>query len=294
MAARTSSDEDKGLRKGKWAPYGLLSPGIIWLLLFFLVPIVILVRASLSSKASRFVDPEFTWDFSNFSSAFSAYGTEFVRSFVYAGIATALAIMIGYPLAYWIVTQGGRWRNLLIGLVVVPFFTSYLIRTIAWSAILQDSGPANSFAQWLPFTGPDFKLMNEGFTVVGGLTYNFISFMILPIYVSLEKIDFRLTEAAADLYSTPLQAFRKVVLPLSMPGVFAGSLLVFIPAAGDYLNARYLGNPNTTMIGTVVQNKFLVQFDYPVAAALSLVLMAIITALVLLYSKFLGTEGLAV
>lgn len=294
MAARTSSDEDKGLRKGKWAPYGLLSPGVIWLLLFFLVPILILVRASLSSKASRFVDPEFTWDFSNFSTAFSDYGTEFTRSFIYAGIATVLAILIGYPLAYWIVTQGGRWRNLLIGLVVVPFFTSYLIRTIAWSAILQDDGPANSFAQLLPFTGPDFKLMNEGFTVVGGLTYNFISFMILPIYVSLEKIDFRLTEAAADLYSTPWQAFRKVILPLSMPGVFAGSLLVFIPAAGDYLNARYLGNPNTTMIGTVVQNKFLVQFDYPVAAALSLVLMAIITALVLLYSKFLGTEGLAV
>ena len=294
MAARTNSDEDKGLRKGRWAPYGLLSPGIIWLLLFFLVPIVLLVRASLSSKASRFVDPEFTWDVSNFSTAFSDYGTEFVRSFVYSGIATVLAVLIGYPLAYWIVTQGGRWRNLLIGLVVVPFFTSYLIRTIAWSAILQDDGPMNSFAQWLPFTGPDFKLMNEGFTVVGGLTYNFISFMILPIYVSLEKIDFRLTEAAADLYSTPWQSFRKVVLPLSMPGVFAGSLLVFIPAAGDYLNARYLGNPNTTMIGTVVQNKFLVQFDYPVAAALSLVLMAIITVLVLIYSKFLGTEGLAV
>lgn len=294
MGATTVDSDDRGLRKGKWAPYGLLSPGIIWLLLFFLVPLMILARAALSSKPSRFVDPEFTWETSNFATAFQDYGTEFVRSFAYAGTATVLAILIGYPLAYWIVTQGGRWRNLLIGLVVVPFFTSYLIRTIAWGALLQDSGPLNSIVLALPGVPSDFKLTNEWYTVVGGLTYNFISFMILPIYVSLEKIDFRLTEAAADLYSTPWAAFRKVVLPLSLPGVFAGSLLVFIPAAGDYLNARYLGNPNTTMIGTVVQNKFLVQFDYPVAAALSLVLMAIITVLVLIYSKFLGTEGLAV
>jgi spermidine/putrescine transport system permease protein len=294
MAATTVDSDDKGLRRGRFAPYGLLSPGIIWLLLFFLVPLMILVRASLSSKPSRFVDPEFTWEFSNFTAAFDQYGSEFLRSFAYAGIATILAILIGYPLAYWIVTQGGRWRNLLIGLVVVPFFTSYLIRTIAWAALLQDNGALNSFANALPGVPADFKLMNEWFTVVGGLTYNFISFMILPIYVSLEKIDFRLTEAAADLYGSPWTAFRKVVLPLSLPGVFAGSLLVFIPAAGDYLNARYLGSPNTTMIGTVVQNKFLVQFDYPVAAALSLVLMAIITVMVLIYSKFLGTEGLAV
>lgn len=294
MATTAVDRDDQGLRRGRFAPYGLLSPGIIWLLLFFLVPLMILVRASLSSKPSRYANPEFTWEISNFSVAFEQYGTEFVRSFAYAGIATVLAILIGYPLAYWIVTQGGRWRNLLIGLVVVPFFTSYLIRTIAWAALLQDNGALNSFANALPGMPADFKLMNEWFTVVGGLTYNFISFMILPIYVSLEKIDFRLTEAAADLYGSPWTAFRKVVLPLSLPGVFAGSLLVFIPAAGDYLNARYLGSPNTTMIGTVVQNKFLVQFDYPVAAALSLVLMAIITVMVLVYSKFLGTEGLAV
>ena len=294
MATTTVDRDDQGLRRGRFAPYGLLSPGIIWLLLFFLVPLMILVRASLSSKPSRYANPEFTWEFSNFTGAFEQYGTEFLRSFAYAGVATVLAILIGYPLAYWIVTQGGRWRNLLIGLVVVPFFTSYLIRTIAWAALLQDNGALNSFANALPGVPADFKLMNEWFTVVGGLTYNFISFMILPIYVSLEKIDFRLTEAAADLYGSPWTAFRKVVLPLSLPGVFAGSLLVFIPAAGDYLNARYLGSPNTTMIGTVVQNKFLVQFDYPVAAALSLVLMAIITVLVLIYSKFLGTEGLAV
>jgi spermidine/putrescine transport system permease protein len=272
----------------------MLAPGLLWLLLFFLVPVLLLARAALSTKPSRFEAAEFDWAWDNFSSAFGSYGDEFLRSFVFAGVATVLAILIGYPLAYWIATQGGRFKNLLIGLVVVPFFTSYLIRTISWTSILRDEGPVVSMYQLLPWVGEDGRLLATPWAVIGGLTYNFMSFMILPIYVSLEKIDFRLTEAAADLYSTPWAAFRKVVLPLSLPGVFAGSLLVFIPAAGDYLNARYLGNPNTTMIGTVVQNKFLVQFDYPVAAALSLVLMAIITVMVLIYSKFLGTEGLAV
>jgi spermidine/putrescine transport system permease protein len=292
MAKAGAVDDDRGIRKGKWAPYGFLSPGVIWLLLFFLVPVFMLAKASLSTKPSRFENPEFDWAWDNFSSAFSEYGDEFVRSFIYAGIATVLAILIGYPLAYWIATRGGRWKNLLIGLVVVPFFTSYLIRTISWRSILQDD---NVVVQTLQlFLGDTFRVLATPGAVVFGLTYNFMSFMILPIYVSLEKIDFRLTEAAADLYGTPWTAFRKVVLPLSMPGVFAGSLLVFIPAAGDYLNARYLGSPNTTMIGTVVQNKFLVQFDFPQAAALSIVLMAIITVMVLIYSKFLGTEGLAV
>ncbi|MFN7151762.1 MAG: ABC transporter permease, partial [Microthrixaceae bacterium] len=218
---------DTALRKGKWAPFGMLSPGMIWLLLFFLVPVVMLVRASLSTKPSRFENPTFAWDWSNFSSAFSDYGDEFVRSFAYAGVATVLAILLGYPLAYWIATQGGRYRNLLIGLVVVPFFTSYLIRTIAWTSILRDDGPAVSMMQLLPWVGDDGRILATPWAVIGGLTYNFMSFMILPIYVSLEKIDFRLTEAAADLYGSPWTAFRKVVLPLSMPGVFAGSLLVF-------------------------------------------------------------------
>ena len=292
--AKAGSGEDTGLRKGRFAPYGLLSPGIIWLLLFFLVPVVMLAKASLSTKPSRFAEPVFSWDFGNYSTALSQYSDEFIRSFVYAGIATVLAILIGYPLAYWIATSGGRWKNFLIGLVVVPFFTSYLIRTIAWTSILQDDGPVVALYRLLPWVGADGRILATPMAVVGGLTYNFLSFMILPIYVSLEKIDFRLTDAAADLGSPPFRAFRKVIFPLSLPGVFAGSLLVFIPAAGDYLNARYLGSPQTSMIGTVVQNKFLVQFDYPQAAALSIVLMVIITVMVLIYSKFLGTEGLAV
>lgn len=289
-----ADDDTRNLRKSRFAPYGMLSPGVIWLVLFFLVPVVILAKASLSSKESRFVDPSFTWDWSNYTSAFSDYGSEFTRSFVFAGVATVSAILIGYPLAYWIATQGGRWKNLLIGLVVVPFFTSYLIRTIAWTSILRDDGPFMDLYRLLPWVAEDGRILATPWAVIGGLTYNFMSFMILPIYVSLEKIDFRLTEAAADLGSTTWGAFRKVVLPLSMPGVFAGSLLVFIPAAGDYLNNRYLGSAKTSMIGTVVQNQFLVQVNYPQAAALSIVLMAIITTMVLIYSKFLGTEGLAV
>jgi spermidine/putrescine transport system permease protein len=292
--AKAALGDDRGIRRSRWMPYGLLSPGIIWLLLFFLVPVIILARASLSTKPSRFEEPVFDWNFSNFSDALSEYSSEFVRSFLYAGTATVLAIIIGYPLAYWIATRGGRWKNFLIGLVVVPFFTSYLIRTIAWTSILQDDGAVVGLYRALPFTSDNARILATPMAVIGGLTYNFMSFMILPIYVSLEKIDFRLTEAAADLFSTPFEAFRKVVFPLSLPGVFAGSLLVFIPAAGDYLNARYLGSPQTSMIGTIVQNKFLVQFDYPSAAALSIVLMVIITVMVLIYSKFLGTEGLAV
>ena len=285
---------DRALRRGRWAPAGMLSPGVIWLLLFFLVPVAILLRASLSSSPRRFMPVTFSWDWSNYSDALSQYLPQFGRSFGYAGAATVLAILIGYPLAYWIATQGGRFKNLLIGLVVVPFFISYLIRTIAWTSILSDNGPFVTMYRWLPWVGQDGRLLATPWAVIGGLTYNFISFMILPIYVSLEKIDFRLTEAAADLGSTAWHAFRKVVLPLSMPGVFAGSLLVFIPAAGDYINAYYLGSAKTTMIGTVVQDQFLKQQDYPQAAALSVVLMIIITTLVLIYSKFLGTEGLAV
>jgi spermidine/putrescine transport system permease protein len=283
--------EHEGRRRGRFAPVGLLAPGTLWLILFFLVPLWTLLRVALSTRASRYATPEFSWEWSNFSHAVDTFGEQFARSFLYAGIATVLALLIGYPIAYTIATRGGRWKDLLIGLVVVPFFTSFLIRTIAWKSILADASPITRAAREL--FGDDFRFLATPAAVVGGLTYNFLPFMILPIYVSLEKIDFQLTEAASDLFATPFQAFRKVVFPLSLPGVFAGSLLVFIPAAGDFINATFLGSPRTTMIGSVVQNQFLVQINYPSAAAISLVLMAIITALVLLYSRLFGTEGLA-
>jgi spermidine/putrescine transport system permease protein len=286
--------DDRTKRHARFVPYGLLTPGVLWLLLFFLVPLATLARMSLSSKESRFdFSPDFTWEWGNYADAFDAYGGHMVRSFSYAGIATLLCIAIGYPLAYFIAFRGGRWRNVLLGLVVVPFFTSFLIRTLAWQNLLGDDGWVVGLFRALPFVDDDFQLLATPAAVVGGLTYNFLPFMILPIYVSLEKIDPRLLEAAGDLYSAPARVFRKVVLPLSIPGVFAGTLLTFIPASGDFVNAEFLGSPRTQMIGNVVQDRFLVQLDYPLAASLSFVLMAIITVAVLVYARLFGTEGLS-
>ncbi len=284
------------------APYGLLKPGALWLALFYLAPMWTLLRISLSSKESRFsIDYQFTWELSTYLRAFSEFAPQFARAFLYAGIATVLTIAIGYPLAYVIAFRGGKYKNILLGLVVAPFFTSYLIRTIAWSSILADSGIVVSTFESLHLVGlletlgimDNGRLLNTPAAVIGGLAYNFLPFMILPIYVSLEKIDVRLVDAAMDLYSTSAAAFRKVVLPLSLPGVFAGTLLTFIPAAGDFVNAQFLGNPNTTMIGNSIQDQFLRQNNYPLAAAMSFVLMFTITVLVIVYSRYFGTEDLA-
>jgi spermidine/putrescine transport system permease protein len=279
-------------RTGRFAPYGLLSPGTIWLVLFFLVPVGFLLRASLSDRPDRFRPSElvFSWNWDNYSNAISEFGEQLQRSFIYAAVATVLALVIGYPLAYVIAFRGGRYKNLLLGLVVVPFFTTYLIRTIAWGTILSDEGPVVSVFRTFGLLGDDGRLLATPGAVIGGLTYNFLPFMVLPIYVSLEKIDRNLVDAAKDLYSSAGRAFRKVILPLSLPGVFAGSLLTFIPASGDFINAQLLGSQNTTMIGNVVQNQFLVQLDYPTAAALSFLLMAIITVAVLVYARILVTE----
>ena len=286
----------------KLAPYGLLKPGMLWLALFYLAPLLTLLRQSLSTLPSRFaVDAEFDWNFGNYTTAFTDFGPQFGRAFLYAGIATVLTVVIGYPLAYVIAFRGGRFRSLLLGLVVVPFFTSYLIRTYAWRSLLADEGWVVGFLESTGLSSvlealrimDDGRLMNTPAAVIFGLTYNFLPFMILPIYVSLEKIDVRLVDAAKDLYSPSTAAFRKVVLPLSMPGLFAGTLLTFIPAAGDFVNAFYLGGPNTTMIGNSIQDQFLVQNNVPLASAMSFVLMAIITVFVIIYSRFFGTEDLA-
>ena len=296
-----ADDGDRSKRRARFVPYALLAPGMLWLILFFLVPLMTLARTSLSTKESRFdFEATFDWNFGNFTDSMSTYSDQFIRSFVYAGIATILCILIGYPVAYVIAFRGGKYRNVLLGLVVVPFFTSFLIRTLAWTTILADEGPVLAMADRLRFTGfletlgivQNGGLLSTSAAVVGGLTYNFLPFMILPIYVSLEKVDLRLAEAAKDLYANGFSAFRRVILPLSLPGVFAGSLLTFIPAAGDFINAKFLGGPNNSMIGTVVQDRFLVQLDYPTAAALSFVLMVIITVAVLIYARLLGTDDL--
>jgi spermidine/putrescine transport system permease protein len=246
------------------------------------------------------VEADFSWAFSNYTRAFTDFGPQFTRAFLYAGAATVLTIAIGYPLAYVIAFRGGRAKPLLLGLVVIPFFTAYLIRAIAWRSLLADTGQIVQIIEalrltWL-FEGVGImskgRILNTPAAVIGGLTYNFLPFMVLPIYVSLEKIDVRLVDAARDLYSGAAGAFRKVVLPLSLPGVFAGTLLTFIPASGDFVNALYLGSPNTTMIGNSIQDQFLVQNDLPLASAMSFVLMAIITVFVMVYSRFFGTEEL--
>lgn len=297
MAALLGSPD---LRR-KLAPFGLLKPGMLWLALFYLAPVITLLRLSLSTLPSRFaVEADFSWAFGNYTRAFTDFGPQFGRAFLYAGAATLLTIAIGYPLAYVIAFRGGRAKPLLLGLVVVPFFTSYLIRAIAWRSLLADTGQIVQLIEavrltWL-FEGVGImsngRILNTPAAVIGGLTYNFLPFMVLPIYVSLEKIDVRLVDAARDLYSGAAGAFRKVVLPLSLPGVFAGTLLTFIPASGDFVNALYLGSPNTTMIGNSIQDQFLVQNNLPLASAMSFVLMAIITVFVIVYSRFFGTEDL--
>jgi spermidine/putrescine transport system permease protein len=291
--AGIAARDDQGRKRARLAPWTLLGPGGLWLLLFFFFPLYTLARMSLSASESRFSEPVFSWTWSNYDQAFSQYGDQFTRSFVYALAATLATLVIAYPLAYVIAFRGGRWKNLLLGLVVVPLFTNFLIRTLAWKTILGDQGFLVSTLRDVGILGPTETLLRTPLAVVGGLTYNFLPFMVLPIYVALEKIDPGLVDAARDLYSNTWRAFRKVVFPLSLPGVFAGSLLVFIPAAGDFVNAYYLGSTKTSMIGTVVQNQFLVAGDYPVAAALSFVFMAVVLVLVSVYTRVMGTEDLA-
>ncbi len=299
--ARETPTDNRTLRNARVVPYAMSAPAMIWLYLFFLVPMVTLLKIALSTKPDRLLPVfVFDWNWSNFTTAFSDYSEQMIRAFVYAAIATVLCVAIAYPIAYFIAFKGGKYRNLLLGAVMLPFFTSFLLRTIAWQTLFADDGPILWVLDNLHLIGfldaigitENGKIINTQTAVIGGLTYNFLPFALLPIYVSLEKIDKRLIEAATDLYSSFWRAFRKVILPLSMPGVFAGTLLCFIPAVGDFINAKLLGNPNTVVIGEVVQSRFLNQNDYPTAAAISFVVMVIITAIVLLYARFLGTEDL--
>jgi len=278
-------------RHRRLTPYLLLAPGLAWLAVFFLAPLGFLGYQSLQSGTFDF-GFQFTWEFSNYWDAITTYDQHLIRSLVYAGIATVLALVISYPLAYWIAFRGGRWKNLLLLAIIAPFFVTYLIRTLAWQSILSDQGFVVQTLRDVHVLGDDGRLLATSTAVVAGITYNFLPFMALPLYVSLEQIDQRLIEAAQDLYASKAKAFLRVTLPLSLPGVFAGTLLTFIPAAGDFINAQLLGTPKQHMIGNVIQSKFLELIDYPAAAALSFVLMAAILAGVFVYTRALGTERL--
>jgi spermidine/putrescine transport system permease protein len=272
-------------------PYLLLGPGVLWLALFFIVPLGYLAYQSLQSGNVDF-GFAFTWAWGNYWHAVRDYRTQFFRSIEYAGLATLIALLVSYPVAYWIAFRGGRWKNLLLLGIVAPFFVTYLIRTLAWETILADHGFVVRTLQNLHVLGSGGRLLATGTAVIAGITYNILPFMALPLYVSLEQVDQRLIEAAEDLYANKIRAFLRVTLPLSLPGVVAGTLLTFIPAAGDFINAQLLGGPSTHMIGNVIQAHFLEQSDYPTAASMSFVLMLAILVFVAVYARIVGTEQL--
>jgi spermidine/putrescine transport system permease protein len=278
-------------RRRKLVPYLFLAPGLVWLGVFYLIPLVNQANVSLQTG-----DPEqgytFTWHFQTYVDAVSTYSEQFVRSIRYAATATVLCFVITFPLAYFAAFKAGRWKNLILLLIVLPFFVSYVLRTVSWQLILDDNGWVVARARDLGLVAEDGRLLATTTAVIAGITYNFLPFMALPIYVSLEKIDRRLIEAATDLYASRVTAFRKITLPLALPGIFAGSLLTFIPASGDFVNAALLGTPNQFMIGNVIQSRFLNILDYPTAAALSFVLMTTILIGIFLYARILGARTL--
>jgi spermidine/putrescine transport system permease protein len=274
-------------------PYLLLAPGLLWLAVYYVYPAVQMFIASFWSGS---LSQGFTFSFSNwttYTDALVRYQEQFIRSIAFAALATLLTFAISFPLAYTIAFRGGRYKNLLLFLVIAPFFTSFLLRVISWRTILGDDGLFLGPAKTAGLLPEDFRLLATPLAVITGIAYNFLPFMTLPIYVSLEKIDRRLLEAGQDLYASPAMTFRKVTFPLALPGIFAGTLLTFIPAMGDYVNAELLGQtPSTRMIGNVIQSRFLTNNDYPTAAALSFILMAGILVSVAVYARLLGTEEL--
>ena len=291
--------QERRRRRVFGVPYLLLIPGLIWLAIFFVVPMVFLASQSLQTGSVE-SGYSLTFHVATYSDAISQFSSQLLRSIFYALIATVLAVFIGYPLAYAIALKSGRWKSILLVMVIAPFFTSFLIRTLAWQTILSTDGPVTSFfrhaglfsvTQAIGFTNGN-QLLSSQLAVVTGLTYNFLPFMVLPLFASLDRLDPRLLEAAGDLYCRPFVAFRQVTLPISMPGLVAGTLLTFIPAAGDYINSQLLGNPNTSMIGQVIDAYFLRVLDYPTAAALSFTLMVSILVLVAVYVRKAGTEEL--
>ncbi|WGY04171.1 ABC transporter permease [Nocardioides sp. QY071] len=281
------------MRRGRFTGYWLMLPAGLWLALFFVIPFYSLLATSLfDPKGSVLTGYDVDYRFANFVDALDQFWEPLFRSLWYAGVATAICLVLGYVLAYAIAFKAGRWRNLLLVLVIAPFFTSFLVRTLSWKLILADDGFVVDTLQFLHVLGDDGRLLATPVAVIAGLVYNFLPFMVLPLYASLEKIDGRLIEAAGDLYASPARGFLKVTLPLSKPGVVAGTLLTFIPAAGDYINAALLGSPNQRMVGNVIQNLFTSTGDYATAGALSVILMAIIVAMVMVYIRTAGTEEL--
>ena len=281
------------VRKRGRTGYLLLLPGVAWLVIFFLIPFYSLVAASLFDPSGSDVKGySMTYHFENYTDALQNYWRPMVRALVYGGIATLLCLLLGYVLAYAIAFKAGRWKNLMLVLVIAPFFTSFLVRTLSWKLLLGDDSLIVNTLKTLHLLGPDGHILATPVAVIAGLTYNFLPFMVLPLFASIDKIDYRLIEASNDLYANPITGFFRVTWPLSLPGVVSGTLLTFIPAVGDYINAELLGSTNTRVIGSVIQSLFTDANDYPAAGALSVMLMLMIIAMVLFYVRRAGTEEL--
>jgi spermidine/putrescine transport system permease protein len=275
--------------KRRLAPYLLVLPGGLWLLVFFVVPMVTML--SLSLQEGDVVNGyAFTGHWQTYVDALSAYQTQMIRSLIYGAITTIVLIVIAFPVAYWIAFYGGRRKSTYLFLLLLPFFVSFVLRTISWRQILTDDGPVLSPLKAVGLLPPTFHILGTPFAVIAGLAYNFLPFMVLPVYVALERIDPRVVEAARDLYADPATAFRKVIFPLALPGVFAGVIMTFVPVSSDYVNSAVLGSSGTTMIGQVIQAQYLANADYPTASALSFTLMAVLLVGVLAYARALGTE----
>jgi spermidine/putrescine transport system permease protein len=279
-------------RRPALVPLLLLAPAIAWLVAFYVYPATQMLQTSLWSGT---LETGFAFSWANaatYSTALGRYSDQFLRSILYAAVSTLVCLALAFPLAYTIAYRAGRFRTLLLFIVIAPFFTSFLLRVLAWKTVLGDDGFLLGPLKSIGVLPEEFRILATPIAVIFGISYNFFPFMVLPIYVSLEKIDRRLVEAAKDLYAGPVRAFRRITLPLALPGVFAGSLLVFIPAMGDFVNAELLGSVQTRLIGNVIQSRFLVNNDYPTAAALSFMLMAGILAAVFIYARVLGTDEL--
>lgn len=279
-----------GRRGRTLTPFLLSGPGSLWLGLFIVVPMVLLIYTSLESGGLLSGGYRFTWAFSNYRGAILGNARYFARSLEYGAIVTISCLLLAYPMMYWIAFYGGRRKSALVLLILLPFFVSFVIRTVQWNFMLADNGIILGPLKHAGILSSDFHVLATPFAVVAGITYNFLPFTALPLYVSLERIDEHLVEAAKDLYSSRWQSFRHVIIPLSMPGVFAGFLLTFVPATGDYVNASILGGTNTTMVGNIILDRFLIQNAYNQAAALAVVLMVGMLVLVIMYARVLGTE----
>jgi spermidine/putrescine transport system permease protein len=275
--------------KRRLAPYFLVLPGGLWLVLFFVVPMVAMF--SLSLQQGDVVNGySLTWHFQTYLDAITDYHVQLIRSLIYGLISTIVMIVLAFPVAYWIAFRGGKHKSTYLFLLLLPFFVSFVLRTISWGMILTDDGPVLGPLKSAGLLPDGYHLLGTATAVIGGLVYNYLPFMVLPIYVAVERIDPRVVEASRDLYANPALAFRKVIFPLALPGVFAGALMTFVPTSTDYVNSSILGSSSTTMIGQVIQAQYLQNSDYPTASALSFILMALMLVCIFAYARALGTE----